>query len=135
MSIVSLHGDGTGARRLLVAAGALALAATLPDESLRAQAPSGIPIADALVVRSGATGVTLRSPSCLALHVVPGDTSGRAMPRAPGDTLADPRMPRGGGFAPSCARAAGPAVARRPFRMPDGRFAIPAPKATVPSRP
>lgn len=137
MSIVSLQGDGSSARRLLVAAGVLALATMVPDASLRAQARSGIPIPDSLVVRSRATGITTAgSPGCLALHVVPGDTSGRAMPRASGDTLADPRMPRGDGFRPSCARAAAPAVAQRLFRMPDGTYrAIPAPKATAPSRP
>lgn len=119
-------------RRLLVAAGVLAFAMATPDERLLAQAPSLTAIPDTVWVRSGTSQVTkLAAPGgCLSLRVVPGDTAGRTMPRASGDSLVDPRMPRGGSFRPSCepVRSAAPTVARL-FRMPDGT------KVNVPPRP
>ena len=125
------------ARRLLVAAGVLALAMAVPGERLSAQAPSAIP--DMVWPRALTTQATaLAAPGgCLSLRVVPGDTAGRTMPRAPGDTLADQRMPRGGNFRPPCepVRAVAPTVARL-FRMPDGTYRpLPTPKVSVPPRP
>ena len=126
------------ARRILVAAGVLALAMLVPAGRLAAQAPSAITFPDTLRVHEvPSLGSALAPSGCLSLRIVPGDTVGRAMPRASGDSLADSRMPRGSGLRPPCdrVRAAAPAVAQRLFRMPDGTYrAIPAPKASVPPR-
>ena len=127
------------AERLLVAAGVLALAVAVPDERLAAQAAPVPVIPDTIWLRPGTSRVaTLAEPGgCLSLRVAPGDTAGLTMPRASGDSRADPRMPRGSGFRPPCepVRPATPTVARM-FRMPDGTLrAMPAPKPNVPPRP
>lgn len=122
-------------RRLRVGAGALALAMTMPAGRLAAQAPSVITFPDTLRVLLGATQAAAAAPSgCLSLRVFPGDTAGRAMPRATGDSLVDPRMPRGGDFRPPCepGRPAAPVVTRL-FRMPDGTYRpVPTPRPSVP---
>lgn len=139
MSIVPLRSDGPLARRLLAAAGMLALTSMVPADRLAAQAPASFSIPDSLVFTSASGQVTtFATPGCLSLRVVPGDTAGRTMPRSPGDTLADPRMPRVGSVRPPCepSRRAAPAVAQRLFRMPDGTYRpIPTPKGVAPPRP
>lgn len=81
---------------LTTASACLALA--LAPGRLAAQAP--VVVERAVVERPGPTaGAPTR---CRHLIVVPGDTVGRPMRRATGDTLVDPRMPRGDGSL-SCA--------------------------------
>ena len=50
------------------------------------------------------TGHASVATTCLTLRVTPGDTAGRAMPRASGDTLVDSQMPRATAVAPACER-------------------------------
>jgi hypothetical protein len=95
-----------------------ALLAAAAPRSLAAQAATGAPRVDTMrlarmLPRTGRASV---ATTCLTLRVTPGDTTGRAMPRASGDTLAGTRMPRATSAAPSCdaERAAHDAIAWRP---------------------
>jgi hypothetical protein len=124
------------ARRLAVAAGIVALAAIVPDESLAAQAVPGI--GDSLLVRALRDSIAAGAPQrCLALRVVPGDAAPSAMPRATGDSLADPRMPRRTSSHPPCDRVSASASSPvRVLRMPDGTLrALPPTKVPFPPRP
>lgn len=124
------------ARRIAVAAGIIALAATVPDESLAAQAVPGI--GDSLLIRALRDSITTgASQRCLALRVVPGETARSAMPRMTGDSLADPRMPRSTSSHPPCDRVSAAAASpARILRMPDGRLrALPPTKVPFPPRP
>jgi hypothetical protein len=117
---------GSAARRVVAMAGIVTLAALVPGERLPAQSAFPMPNEDSLraflrrdsVARSASGG-------CLTLGVIAGDTTGRAMPRATGDSLVDSRMPRGTNFRAPCTplRAASSATARL-MRMPDGTFRV-----------
>jgi hypothetical protein len=123
-------------RRLLAAAGILALAVAVPDESAAAQAVPGI--GETRLARTLRDSLAARtSPRCLALRVVPGDTAASAMPRASGDSLVDTRMPRSTTTHPPCDRVGAAAASQvRILRMPDGTLrALPPTKVPVPPRP
>ena len=83
-------------RLLLPVAGAL-LATAVPARQLFAQSPVIVVPGDTLRLQAPAARMNdSASRRCLSLRVVPGDTTGRAMPRASGETRGTEGMPRAG---------------------------------------
>ena len=128
----------TPVRRRLAAAGVIALAVAVPGDRLAAQSWPGI--GDTLLAPALRDSLAARNTSqgCLALRVVPGDTAGRAMPRASGNVLVDPRMPRRTTSRPPCETLlAIQPLATRLQEALQGNWsrAIPVPALVVPPRP
>jgi hypothetical protein len=111
------------ARALLLGAGVL-LALAAPRR-LAAQAPGFVLRGDTVrLAASAGRPMAERSGRCLSLEVVPGDTAGRAMPRALADTSRVAAMPRTLGTAPACASVPRTASASPVVPWPEGAILI-----------
>ena len=103
------------------AAVAIALVVLVPG---RGEAQVPIPHRDSLQKRLQSQAVTMPS-RCAPIALVPGDTAGRRMPRASGDTLVGRRMPRSDGALPSCeTMRTATGELGRVQRLPDGTYRL-----------
>ena len=98
---------------------AIAVIAAGAPRSIAAQGATGAPRVDTMRIARMLPRASRASVAagCLTLRVTPGDTAGRAMPRASGDTLVDTRMPRTTSAAPACEPVRGANDAFTPPRV------------------